>query len=106
MQMLSSLEMFDENNLVALGKKRAGSFKSPLLNFESVNKNIVVLSYAAQETMDGLTLIEAVHIWPYFNRGTPRGSPSGHWVRPPSKAARASMGAVAALMLSPATKNN
>ena len=28
--------------------------------------------------MDGLTLIEAVHIWPYFNRGTPRGSPSGH----------------------------
>ena len=49
MQMLSSLEMFDENNLVALGKKRAGSFKSPLLNFESVNKNI--LSYAAQETI-------------------------------------------------------
>ena len=48
MQMLSSLEMFDENNLVALGKKRAGIFKNAVLNFESVNQNI--LSYAAQET--------------------------------------------------------
>ena len=59
-----------------------------------------------EQKMDGLTLIEAVHIWPYFNRGTPRGSPSGHWVRPSSKAVRASMAAVAALMLLPATKNN
>ena len=27
--------------------------------------------------MDGLTLIEAVHFWPYFSRGTPSGQSLG-----------------------------